>query len=162
MVSILVIGNKSLNGPSKMIKSRLYLIFTVFILMLCGCASKVTDEELIGSYEAKYPKETANPTSGVERLELKVDKTYYQEFEFDEPKKIIKNSGKWEYIPEESRVKFTNVLEIEGLSKQVQVIKLDSSKSYWTAHLRKYGDRIRLDIDEDRSIYFKKNKRTQE
>ena len=118
------------------------------VLVLCRC-SQPAQEEIYGRYVLESP-------NGTEYLTLDKDGTYSQQYESKDGTVRLSQTERWTYQPERQEVNLQDPLLIYDVTGKLNDPAHIQGKGLCGLLLTRELGAIRININEDLGIYFKK------
>jgi len=118
------------------------------VLLLCRC-SQPTQDEIYGHYRLESP-------TGTEDLTLNKDGTYSQQYESKDETVHLSQTERWTYQSETKEVNLQDPLMIYDITGKLNDPSHIPTKGVWGLGLTREFGEIRININEDLGIYFKK------
>lgn len=124
------------------------IAFAISVLFL-GCYSKVSFDEVIGSYTVRYPY-------GIEELQLNKDSTYIQTVLIDGETTPKTNKGIWKFREKESEVVLNKAMIVDDGFGKLNLRYGEIAPGHWVLGARKSFGRISLRFNPDWDFAFRK------
>jgi hypothetical protein len=120
----------------------------VAALLLC-CCSQPSQKEIYGRYMLESP-------TGTEYLTMNQNGTYFQKYESKDGQVHLSQTNRWTYEPDEYSIYFQDPLLIyDTTGKLNDPAHIQTEGMCGLVFTKEFGE-IRININEDLGIYFKK------
>ena len=129
--------------------SAISIIVFTFSVLISGCSSKVSFDEVIGNYKLHYPYAT-------EELQLYRDGTYLQTVLIDGETIPKTNKGRWEFWVKESEVVLNDAMIVDDFFGHLKRDYWKIEPGLWNLSAKKTFGKVSLGVNPDQGFAFKK------
>lgn len=133
---------------------RLQIIISIalsFVVLIFGCSTKVSLDEVVGIYAVRYPY-------GNESLQLYNDGTYTQVIRIDGESNAKESKGRWEFDKDESKVILSDAIIVDDGFGKLKPNYRKLEPGLWILSAKKSFGKISLSFNPDQGFFFKKTR----